>query len=92
MGKRQGSGMEILFTKHGYSSKIEREIPKRVIKKTVKKAKLPKGNYKTYIYNKEHRFYIVGSKYNGVLKVITIVTDALNGMNIYGQNSVIRIV
>ncbi len=84
--------VEIRYTDHGYSNKLERDVPKSYIKKSIKKAKLPKGNYKAYIYDKQHKYYIVASKKNKILRIITIVTEALGGMCIHGQNSIIRIV
>lgn len=84
--------VEIRFSDHGYSNKLDRDVPKCHIKKSIKKAKLPKGNYKAYIYDKEKKYYIVASKKYNILRIITIVTEALDGMCIHGRNPVIRIV
>lgn len=84
--------MEIKWSEHGFHNKLERKVPTSVIKDSIKKAKLPKGNYPVYIYNRQHKFYIVCMKNKGILKVITIVINAINGMNINKRNALIRIV
>ena len=87
--------MEVRFTEHGYSEKLASNIPKRLIDKSIEKAK-KKGkfpqNRKVYIYDKQHIFYIVGCKKKNIFNIITIVEKALNGMNIYGRDPVIRVV
>lgn len=83
--------MNIKFTDHGEKRKYQRNISKRSVKKTIDKARIPRGNWDIYITNKEYDFAIIGRKKNGEITVRTVI-DNPTYLRITGKNPFVRAV
>lgn len=83
--------MNIMFTDHGEKRKHQRNISKRSVKKTLNKARIPRGNWTLYITNKQLNFAIVGKKENKQIIIKTVINDP-KYLRITGKNPFVRAV